>query len=210
MTALVVVHYTLFGIVHNMVDTRVCIGYSPDPIFSLIPRDDRWLFVTRTLYETMCYICTVAVITQAVRGTHTPMLRWSIALCFMSTMRMCTLLLIPLCRPTVAAFAPPPLASPAMINLHFFSVPWRVYALNDVIYSGHTSLFLTLLFCTNTWQTIYRILVGIFLAVMIYGLIACRDHYTVDILLAVPCSFFADACSRFILKRAASRARLAT
>lgn len=202
MTALVVVHYILFGIVHNAVDTRICIGYSPDPLFSLIPRDDRWLFVTRQMYESVAYIATFAVFYQAFRGTHTPALRWSIALCFMSTMRMATLLLIPLCRPTVLAFAAPPLASPAMLNLHFFSVPLRIYALNDVIYSGHTSLFILLLMCTSTWRTINRLLVGLFLVVMVYGLIAARDHYTIDILLAIPCSYFADACAVFLLKRA--------
>jgi hypothetical protein len=201
-TALVVVHYVLFGFVHNAVDTRICIGYSPDPLFSLIPRDDRWLFVTRTMYELVAYTATIAVFYQAFRGTHTAVLRWSIALCFMSTMRMATLLLIPLCRPTVQAFGPPPLPSPAMLNLHFFSVPWRVYALNDVIYSGHTSLYILLLLCTNTWRTIYRVLLGAFLLVMVYALIAARDHYSIDILLAIPCSFFADACALFLLRRA--------
>ncbi|MEA2166630.1 MAG: superfamily C-terminal [Thermoanaerobaculia bacterium] len=206
MTALVVVHYVLFGFVHNAVDTRICIGYSPDPLFSLIPRDDRWFLVTRTLYEAVAYAATIAVFYQAFRGLHTAVLRWSIALCFMTTMRMATLLLIPLCRPTVQAFAPPPLASPMMLNLHFFSVPFRVYALNDVIYSGHTSLYILLLLCTNRWRSIYRVLLGLFLLVMVYGLIAARDHYSIDILLAIPCSYFADACARFLLRRAPAAA----
>jgi PAP2 superfamily C-terminal len=205
-----IVHYCLWGFVHNLVDMRVCVGVSPDPLLAIIPYDERWTFVTRHLYVAVLLVATVVVFYQAFRGVHTPALRWGLALIFMSSMRMATLILIPLCRPTVQPFGPPPLSSPAMVNLHFFSVPWRIFALNDVVYSGHTSVFLLLLLATNTWPTIARFCVGAFLAVMIYGMLGMRDHYTVDILLAFPCSYFADAVAVSILRAIKSSRRVKT
>lgn len=198
MLSLIAVHWVVFGIVHNIVDTRICIGYSPDPLFGLIPRDDRWLFVTRPLYETVGVIAGLILFVQAFRGKHTALLRLSIGLCFMSSMRAITLLLIPLCRPTVRAFGPPPLASPET----FLSIPLHMRAWNDVVYSGHFAFFLLILIVTNRWPWIARIALGVFLAVMTYGLIAAREHYTVDIVLAIPCAYFADACAVYLLKRA--------
>ena len=206
-----VVHYLVWGIVHNIVDMRVCVGVSPDPLLAIIPYDERWTFVTRDLYVAVLLIATVAVLYQAFRGIHTPGLRWGLGLTFMSSMRIATLLLIPLCRPTVQPFGPPPLASWSMVNLHFFSVPWRIFALNDVVYSGHASVFLLLLLATNTWPNIARFCVAAFLALMIYGMLAMRDHYSVDILLAFPCSYAADALAVSILRTLnSSREKLET
>lgn len=205
-TLFVVVHYALFGVVHNLVDTRVCIGYSPDPLLRIIPPDTRWELVTRQLYVFMTVTFAAVVLFRAATGVHTPAVRWALALCFMSSMRMATLLLIPLCRPTIVAFGPPPLASPQMLNLHFFSIPWRIFALNDVVYSGHTALFLLLLMATRTFPRIVRLTVGVFLVLMIYGLLATRDHYSVDILLAFPCAYFADFLACRILRVAARHA----
>jgi hypothetical protein len=201
-----VVHFTLFGIVHNYVDTRVCIGYSDDPLLRLIPFDLRWEIVTRQLYVVMVLTFAAVVLIQAGRGVHTPALRWALALCFMSSMRMATLMLIPICRPTVVAFGPPPLASPQMLNLYFVSVPWRIFALNDVVYSGHTALFLLLLMATCTFPRIVRIVIAVFTAFMIYGLLATRDHYSVDVLLAFPCAYFADFLACSILRATARHA----
>jgi hypothetical protein len=201
-----VVHYVLFGIVHNYVDTRVCIGYSADPLLRLIPFDVRWEFVTRELYVVMVLAFAAVVLVQAGRGVHTPALRWALALCFMSSMRMATLMLIPLCRPTVTAFGPPPLASPQMLNLYYVSVPWRIFALNDVVYSGHTALFLLLLMAIHTFPRIVRMVVAVFTAFMIYGLLATRDHYSVDILLAFPCAYFSDFLACGILRAPARHA----
>lgn len=201
LSAFVVVHYTVFGIVDNFVDMRVCMGYSPDPLLKIIPFDMRWMFLTRDIYLAMILGATATVISQAVRGVHTPALRWALALCFMSSMRMGTLMLIPLCRPTVAAFGPPPLAAPEMLNLHYFRIPWHVFALNDLVYSGHVAVFVLLLLATSTWPGIARAGVKVFIALMIYGLLATRDHYSVDILLAFPCAFFADFLAVAILRR---------
>jgi len=200
LSTFIVVHYLLFGIVDNIIDTRLCIGYSPDPLFRFIPLDTRWYLVTRWLYIGMIIAATTAVLVQTYRGVHTPALRWALALCFMTSMRMVTLLTIPLCRITVTPFGPPPIPSTQMLDLHFFSVPFRMFAQNDLVYSGHTAVFLLLLMATRTWFKIARIWVGIYLALMIYGLLATRDHYTVDILLAFPCAFFANFLAVKILR----------
>ena len=203
-----VIHYILWGFVHNWVDLRVCVGFSPDPLLKIIPYDERWTFVTRDLYVAVLLIAMVTVFYQGFRGVHLPALRWGLALTFMSVLRMGTLVLIPLCRPTVQPFGPPPLSQMAMVNLHFFSVPWHLFAFNDVVYSGHSAAFITLLLATNTWPNVVRWGVGIFLALMIYGMLAMRDHYTVDILLAFPCSYFSDMIAVSILRRLkASRSR---
>ena len=209
LTTFAVIHYLLFGVVHNIVDMRMCLGYSPDPMLKIVPFDERWDFVTRDLYMWALGVATFLVFYQAFQGLHTTALRWGVALCIHTSMRMVTLLLIPLCRPTVQAFAPPPLSHPAMINLHFFSVPWRVFALNDVVYSGHTSVFLLLLLASGTWRPAVRFCFAGFLAVMIYGMLAMRDHYIIDILLAFPMSYFADSMAVKIL-RLANPARHAT
>jgi hypothetical protein len=204
LTAFGIVHALLFGFVHNYVDMRVCIGHSPDPILKLIPFDPRWRIVTIYLYIAFIVVAAVTVLTQAARGLHSPALRWALALVFMTSMRMSTLLMIPLCGPTVPAGWPPPLASPAMLNLGFLSVPWRVFAQNDMVYSGHTSLFLMLLLTTRTWAPAARLTVGIFVALMMYALLGAREHYVIDLLLAFPCSFFADMLSVTLLRRANS------
>jgi PAP2 superfamily C-terminal len=203
LTAFVVVHYLLFGFVHNIVDTRPCLATPPDPLLKIIPFDTRWMVVTLDAYVAVTAFVSAMLILQAVRGVHTPALRWTLALVFMSSMRMGTLLLIPLCRPTLMPGGPPPLASPEMLNLGFVSIPMRIFALNDLVYSGHTALFLMLLRATGTWPPISRFAIGGFLTVLAYGLLSTRDHYTVDILLAFPCSYFADSLSVVLLRAAA-------
>ena len=209
LTAFAIVHYVLFGFVHNIVDMRPCLATPPDPLLKVIPFDTRWMVVSLDAYVAVTAVVSALVIVQAMRGVHTPALRWALALVFMSSMRMGTLLLIPLCRPTMMPGGPPPLAAPEMLNLGFVSIPMRVFALNDLVYSGHTSLFLLLLRATGTWAPAGRFAVGGFLSVMVYGLLATRDHYTVDILLAFPCSHFADTLAVFLLRAVGNtRARL--
>ena len=36
LTTFAVIHYLLFGIVHNIVDMRMCLGYSPDPVLKIV------------------------------------------------------------------------------------------------------------------------------------------------------------------------------
>jgi hypothetical protein len=205
-TAFFIVHGLLFCLVHNYVDMRACMGHSPDPLLKLIPFDPRWRMVTIYLYIAFIVVTALAVLTQAARGLHSPALRWALALVFMTSMRMATLMMIPLCGPTVPAGYPAALASPAMLNLGFLSFPWRVFAQNDMVYSGHTSLFVMLLLATRTWAPAARVTVGIFVALMMYALLGEREHYTIDLLLAFPCSFFADTLSVTLLRRAARSA----
>ena len=206
-TAFLIIHYLLFGIVHNYVDMRPTIGYSPDPLLKFIPFDMRWSLISIDLYVLMIVITAIAVIVQATRGVHTPMLVWALALCFHTTMRMGTLMMIPLTRPNLPSTAPP-LTSPQMLNLGFVSIPWRVFALNDLVYSGHTSLFIMLLLATGTWPKFWRWVVGVFLVSMVYALLATRDHYTVDILLAIPCAYFSVGMAKAILRHVKPRPRL--
>ncbi len=196
-----VVHYTLFGIVHNYVDMRVCIGYSPDPLLKIIPFDTRWSLISRDFYFWITIDVSLAFIVLSFLGTHSGALRFALALCFQTLLRMACLIAIPLCRATVQAGAPPPLASPQMLNLHFFSVPWRVFALNDLVYSGHTALFLIMLLSSRTWMPMVRAGIAVFLVFMVYALLATRDHYTIDILLAFPAAFFANFLAVSILRR---------
>ena len=205
--AFLIIHYLLFGIVHNYVDMRPTIGYSPDPVMKIIPFDPHWSIISINLYIIMIAITTIVMLTQAVRGVHTPLLRIGLALCFHTTMRMFTLLMIPLTRPNLASTAPP-LKAPEMLNLGFTSIPWRVFALNDLVYSGHTSLFLMVLFVTGTWPRIWRWAVGVFLVAMVYALLATRDHYSIDILLAIPCAYFSVGMATAILRRLKPRPRL--
>jgi len=200
MSTFLAVHYVVFGFVHNIVDMRPCLATPPDPLLKIIAFDTRWMVVTLDAYVAVTAVVSALLIVQAMRGVHTPALRFALGLAFMSSMRIGTLLLIPLCRPTMMPGGAPPLTAPEMVNLGFVSIPLRVFALNDLVYSGHTSLFLLLLRATGTWAPAGRLAVGGFLGVMVYGLLATRDHYTIDILLAFPCSYFADSLAVFVLR----------
>jgi hypothetical protein len=200
-TAFAAVHALLFGFVHNHVDLRDCIGYSPDPVLKLIPFDLRWEIVTIRLYVACSVVAAVMLVAQAVRGAHAPALRFTLAVMFMTSMRMATLLMIPLCGPTVPVGGPAPLQAPSMLHLGFLAVPWRMFAANDMVYSGHTSFFLLLLLATRTWAPALRLAVALFVLLMMYGLLAARNHYSIDLLLAFPCSYFADMLSVTLLRR---------
>jgi len=57
--AFLIIHYLLFGIVHNYVDMRPTIGYSPDPVMKIIPFDPRWSIISINLYIIMIAITTI-------------------------------------------------------------------------------------------------------------------------------------------------------
>jgi hypothetical protein len=205
-TGFAIAHALLFGFVHNHVDMRNCIGHSADPILHLIPFDLRWEIVTVHLYVACSIVGAAMLLAQAARGAQAPALRFMLALMFMTSMRMATLMTIPLCGPTVPAAGPPPLQAPSMLHLGVLSIPWRMFAVNDMVYSGHTSFFLLLLLATRTWAPAVRLAVALFVVLMMYGLLAARNHYSIDLLLAFPCSYFADMLSVALLRRAGSRA----
>jgi hypothetical protein len=200
-SVLVIVHLVLFGYVQNMVDMRRCIGYSPDPLFRFIAFNERWRFVTMTMYGLVVATAVLAMIVQAVRGLEFPFLRLAIASSITSTIRIATLYLIPLCNPFVAAGGPPPLHAFSTVHLYFFQLPFRPFALNDLVFSGHTAIYLLILYANPQWPAVVRAAFAGFILLMMYALIATRDHYTVDLLLAIPCSFFADRVALALLDR---------
>jgi uncharacterized membrane protein len=56
------------------------------------------------------------------------------------------------------------------------------------------------------WPRPARIALVVFQVLQAYALIATRGHYTVDVLLAVPCAYFADGMSLWLLGRLSRRA----
>lgn len=198
---LVAVHLVLFGYVQNLVDMRPCVGHSPDPLMKVIPFNDGWRFVTMTMYGLVASFAVLAMFLQAFRGRQFPVIRLGIASSITSTIRMATLYLIPLCHPFVTPNGPPPLRAFATVNLYFFHLPFRPFALNDLVFSGHTGIYLLILYATPHWPVVVRASFASFILVMMYALIATREHYTIDILLAIPCSFFADRVALALLNR---------
>lgn len=53
--------------------------------------------------------------------------------------------------------------------------------------------FLILTWVTRSWPRPARVTLVIFQILQAYALLATRGHYTIDIVLAVPCAFFANA-----------------
>jgi hypothetical protein len=198
---LIGVHTILFGYMQNLVDLRPCIGYSPDPLMKLIAIDERWQFVTITLYLWVAVGVLLVIIYQAVRGLHYPLMLLMMASSITSTIRIVTLYLLPLCNPLVTPGGAPPLTASATVNLYFVQFPFRPFAVNDLVFSGHIGIYMLLLYVTPHWSTKVRIALAAFIVLMMYGLIATREHYTIDLLLAIPCSFFAYSIARQLLKQ---------
>jgi hypothetical protein len=127
--------------------------------------------VTRPLHLWISSIALLFMIGQAVAGHEFPTLRLGIASCITSSMRMATLYLIPLCRPTVAAGDPGPLHAFTTVSLQFFTIPLRPFALNDLVFSGHVGILLLILYATPHWPMAVRVSTASFLVLMIYGLL---------------------------------------
>jgi hypothetical protein len=74
------------------------------------------------------------------------------------------------------------------------------------LFSGHVGEFLLLLRLTRSWPRWPRAVLAVFSVLQIYGLLATRGHYTVDIILAFPCAYFADRMAVHVLALVARRA----
>ncbi len=190
--SVLVVHSVLFGIVHNLVDMRVCAVHLPDPLYGLVRFDARWTIVTVQAYAVAAVAILCGMLYGAMRGRQAPMLRLGVAVCLQSLLRCCTLLMLPACRATIPLGTPGPLHVFALNDPGFYALGMRGFALNDLVFSGHTGLFLLFLYATPAWPRPVRLSIACFTLLMVYGLLATREHYTIDILLAIPCSFFAD------------------
>ncbi len=190
--SILAVHYVLFGVVHNLVDMRVCAVHLPDPLYRVIRFDPRWTAVTIESYAIVAIAIVCGLLRGALRGRQMPMLRLGVALCIESSLRAATLMLLPVCRANIPLGTPGPLHALPVSDPRFFALGLRGFAVNDLVFSGHTGLFLLFLYATPAWPRPIRSLIACFTLLMVYALLATREHYTIDILLAVPCSFFAD------------------
>jgi hypothetical protein len=190
-SAFIVCYGVMWSVVHPYVDLRPCLMQPPDPLFDVIPYSRAWYWVTHDVYELITIGAVCLLLGQAWTGEHRPLVRFGIALATQAVLRSTTMVLLPLCRATVtpgtAAIEQVP-----YLDLGIVSIPWRVWATNDLVFSGHVGEFLLLFWATRSWPRPIRVFLVVFQLVQAYALIATRGHYTVDVLLAVPCALLAD------------------
>ena len=189
--AFIVAYVFMWSFVHVRVDMQPCLTHLPDPLFPLIPFDRRWFWVSHDVYEVITICAVVALVVQAIRGDHRGLVRWGSALTVQALLRSSTLLLLPLCRIDVEP-GTVELTQVPMLDLGLFKIPWRVWASNDLVFSGHIGEFLLLFWATRNFPKPVRWFLVVFQFVQAYALIATRGHYFVDLLVAVPCAYFAD------------------
>jgi hypothetical protein len=191
-TALFVSTYvTMWTFVHTYVDRHPCIGHPRDPLYALIPCDGRWSFVSHELYGFVTFASLAGLVLGCVRGDHVPLVRYGAALSFQAIERSACMLLVPLCRANVT---PGTCAETSVPTFHVggLSIPWHPWASNDLLFSGHVGELILLLAATPGWPRWARTGLIAYQIVQVYALIATRGHFTIDVLLAIPCAFFAD------------------
>jgi hypothetical protein len=177
----------------------------PDPLMRLIPLDLRWAVVTRKLYAFITGGGAVWFLVLAVRGNHRPALRFATALAITAVLRSLTVMLLPLCRATVEA-GTVVLTETPLLDLGLFKVPFRTYASNDLVFSGHVAELLLLYWAGGRfWPRGAKPVLVVFQVLQAYGLLATRGHYTVDMVIAVPFAFFADSLASWLLDRDGER-----
>lgn len=189
----------MFGFAHVRADTRPCVAQLPDPLYPLIDRDNRWYFVSHTVYYWFTALGSLALIWRAYRGDHRPLARFGAALALQAVFRSTTILLLPLCKATVAP-GQIPLAQTPTLDLGFAQIPWLMWATNDLVFSGHVGEFLLMWWVTRHWPRPARAALLIFQVLQAYALVATRGHYTIDVLLAIPCAFLALAVADALLR----------
>jgi hypothetical protein len=189
----------LFTVVHPFVDTRVCVSQIPDPLFALIPYNPIWYRVSHELFYIVTVVGLAGLALTAARGDHRPFLRFGVGIGFQALFRSLTMSLLPLCKVTVAA-GQRALESAPTIALGPLRIPWRAWATNDLVFSGHVAEFLILyLAIRSSWPRSARWgLVG-FQVLQAIALISTRGHYTVDLVIAVPFAFLADRVAVWLL-----------
>ena len=190
-------YFWIFSVVHVRADTTACTLRLDDPLYRLIPLDLTWKIVTVWTYMVLTGICVALMLWQAILGDHRPVLRFGMGLAIMGLIRGLCITLIPLCR-TNSLPGSITLPITPMLDLGFTSIPWRVWAKNDMLFSGHVGEFFLLWRVTRSWPRPVRAFLWVFSALQIFGLLATRGHYTIDIILA-----FADRMAVLILSRLA-------
>jgi hypothetical protein len=196
--AFVSAYLFLWSYVHIQADIRPCELTLKDPLFRWIPHDRRWFFVSHEVYEVFTVCAVGALLYRAIRGDHRPLVRFGAALSVQGLLRATTIMLLPLCR---ANLKPGDIAIDRIptVDLGLFELPWRMWATNDLVFSGHVGEFLLLTWVTRDWPRPVRVLLIVFQLLQAYALIATRGHYTIDIILAVPCAFLANAVAVRVL-----------
>ena len=189
--AFVAVYLLMWSVVHVHVDVRPCLLRLPDPLFDVVPHGKRWDLVTHDLYEVLTVGSVLVLVYQAVRGDHRGLVRFGAGLAVQAMLRCATLMLLPLCRANLSA-GTVALKEVPTIALGPIELPWRVWATNDLVFSGHVGEFLLLYWATRSWHPAARVLLIVFQMLQAYALLATRGHYTIDILLALPCAYFAN------------------
>jgi hypothetical protein len=193
----------LFAVVHPYVDTRICLAQLPDPLFAYIPYDGRWYRISHELFYLVTAAALTGLVTQAARGEQRPLLRFGVGVGFQALFRSLTMSLLPLCKATVAP------GHRALEHVPTFSigpltVPWRAWATNDLVFSGHVAEFLILFFAVRTtWPRTALAGLVVFQVLQAVALIATRGHYTVDLVIAVPFALLADRLGVWLLGRSA-------
>jgi hypothetical protein len=180
----------MWSFIHVRIDQRPCTFVLDDPLFHLIPYDGRWYWVTHQLYAAATVSVLVAFIITALRGDHRPLVVWGTSLALEALLRSVTMLLLPLCRITQAVGTRALVGPVPELNLGFISLPWRVWAVNDLVFSGHIGEFLLIYWIARNWPRPLRAGIIAFVLLQSYALIATRGHYTIDIVLALPCALF--------------------
>jgi hypothetical protein len=199
----VVAYGFLFSVVHPYVDTRPCVAQLPDPLFALLPYDPRWYRVSHELFYVVTAVVMAALLAQAARGEHRPIIRFAFGISLQAPLRALTMVLLPLCRATVLAGHAARTTVPTL-NLGFAHIPWLTWATNDLVFSGHVAEFLILTLAVRAFWP--RAAVGALLVFQVLealALIITRGHYTADVVIAVPFALFADRLSVATLRRLA-------
>ena len=196
-TVMVLVYVVLWGFVHIYVDTRICLTTLPDPLFAILPEDQRWTLFTHEIFSAATFITVAAAGVQAWQSDHRPLLRFAGAMTVQAALRSVTLLLTPICHPSVAP-GHAALTSFPSHHVFGFTFSWRPWATNDLMFSGHVGQMLLFSLAVNgTWPRTARLALVAFQLADVVALASCREHYTIDMIVAVPCAFFADrvACA---------------
>lgn len=206
--AFVLAYGFLFTVVHPYVDTRTCVAQLPDPLFAVLAYDPRWYRVSHELFYVVTAVVLAALISQAARGDHRPLVRFALGISLQAVMRALTMALLPLCRATVS----PGHAARALVptlDLGFARLPFLPWATNDLMFSGHVGEFLILyLAVRGSWPRPALAALIAFQILEALALVITRGHYTIDIVAAVPFAFLADRMALAALERVRRQPRL--
>ena len=104
------------------------------------------------------------------------------------------------------ATAPPdPPEDPPVTEL-----PLRTWAVNDLMFSGHVAEFLILFLIVRRAPVYVTGGLIVWQLAQAYALLATRDHYLVDMLVAVPFAILCERLGTAVVRRLAAKANAAS